>query len=449
MSRSPKDDLITFGGLVRERRKSEGWTQETLADKALGNVNRSSYISDVENGKQNLLPSSTLSIANALRVKREEIPESLRWPESKSVTTDAIETINKIHEIVAELEERDKARRSSPAAAQADTATSLEHYLGRDPDEFSRFLAHILNDIERAQTLNLQDKLGRSDSQAYDRLLAKLANIELSIAERKWTARAKKQAISATLLILVSLIIVLAFWQEILFRYYKFSIWAFRPVNAVERLMLPERYFLEPGISRTHNELAEYEGRQFNRGRGFDSDVDARAAEGLLSTCIDPLDLDLSALDLRRLSFDSVQQRCGRLDVSDVDFRAAIFPSGELPAAANLARSDFSGSVLIGVNFGNADIFRSVFDCADISGANFSRVRNMSPRQLDGALCGFQPENPPLLPSGHSVPEGCRWMEEPRVPSLNASAHDSPVNEEALLAFAACYQQRLSEPSAE
>jgi len=47
-----KYDSIAFGRLVRARRNERRWTQEDLAEKALGNRDRKGAVSKIESGKK-------------------------------------------------------------------------------------------------------------------------------------------------------------------------------------------------------------------------------------------------------------------------------------------------------------------------------------------------------------------------------------------------------------
>jgi len=70
-------DVITFGELVCERRKARGWSQESLAAEALGNLVRKGYVSAVENGKfRNITPENVKKFARALQIDRKLIPVS-------------------------------------------------------------------------------------------------------------------------------------------------------------------------------------------------------------------------------------------------------------------------------------------------------------------------------------------------------------------------------------
>ncbi len=63
------DDVITFGKLVRKRRKAVGWTQEALAAAALGNLDRKGVISQIKNGKiPNITRETVKKVAQALSV---------------------------------------------------------------------------------------------------------------------------------------------------------------------------------------------------------------------------------------------------------------------------------------------------------------------------------------------------------------------------------------------
>lgn len=62
--------IVTFGKIIRELRKSQGLTQEDLADKA--GVHRT-YIGMIERGEKNITLSNIEKLASALNIPISEI----------------------------------------------------------------------------------------------------------------------------------------------------------------------------------------------------------------------------------------------------------------------------------------------------------------------------------------------------------------------------------------
>lgn len=79
------DDAMRFGRLIRERREARGWSQEALAAEAFSNSTRKGYVSQIEAGKiPNITRNTVRSIAEALNIDPEDIPETLRWPGART-----------------------------------------------------------------------------------------------------------------------------------------------------------------------------------------------------------------------------------------------------------------------------------------------------------------------------------------------------------------------------
>ncbi len=80
---STSQDYEIFGQLVRSRRSALGLSQEALAEAALGNPDRKSYVSALENNRlSKITPNTALRFSDPLGLSREDIPASLRWPSS-------------------------------------------------------------------------------------------------------------------------------------------------------------------------------------------------------------------------------------------------------------------------------------------------------------------------------------------------------------------------------
>ncbi|ABD56453.1 helix-turn-helix domain-containing protein [Jannaschia sp. CCS1] len=76
-----RDDCEEFGRLVRKRRLDLGLSQEALAEAALGNPDRKSFISAIENNRlTKITPNTARKLSGPLGLNRGDIPTSLRWP---------------------------------------------------------------------------------------------------------------------------------------------------------------------------------------------------------------------------------------------------------------------------------------------------------------------------------------------------------------------------------
>ncbi|MGR3564289.1 MAG: helix-turn-helix domain-containing protein [Heliomarina sp.] len=79
------EDFQAFGKLVRQRRQTLGLSQEALASDALGNPDRKSFVSAIENNRlKTITPSTAQKLSGALGLSVEDVPASLRWPLSDS-----------------------------------------------------------------------------------------------------------------------------------------------------------------------------------------------------------------------------------------------------------------------------------------------------------------------------------------------------------------------------
>jgi len=79
--RSEITDYDTFAQLVRTRRRDLGLSQEALASAALGNPDRKSFVSAVENSRlEKITPNTAQKLSGPLGLSVEDVPASLRWP---------------------------------------------------------------------------------------------------------------------------------------------------------------------------------------------------------------------------------------------------------------------------------------------------------------------------------------------------------------------------------
>lgn len=408
-------DLQRFGELVRERRKHRGWTLETLAGMAFSNIDRKGHVSDIELGKPKALKSSTVrSLAVALDIEPEEIPTSLRWPEANSALRPSGKVVQDVYDQVALLVGRETEAAREVGFRDGALIELANRYTGSTPKDFDAAVASLSEVLEQTRQAATQDQLAEEDSRAYRLLLAKLADIEASMLDRQWSVRRRWGAAVLGGVLALAIGLVTVFASNITGLYHRFSIAYFRPDGAVARLLSEARYFDEAGNARSHEGLSEYEAAIYNRGRGLDSEADARAAQALLEGCPNSNGLDLAALDLRTLSLDKIREHCGRVTLSDVDFRGSGLPRVSFPPDTNLSRSRFSGATLAGTEFGNADVTGASFDCADISGADFRNVRGLTQTQLSNAVCGYGSMCGPKLPVGVAMPSDCTWIEDYR-----------------------------------
>lgn len=80
-------DYEAFGQLVRERRLALGLSQEALAAAALGNPDRKSFVSAIENNRLTKITSNTAKkLSGPLGLAREDVPASMRWPSANGPT---------------------------------------------------------------------------------------------------------------------------------------------------------------------------------------------------------------------------------------------------------------------------------------------------------------------------------------------------------------------------
>lgn len=81
-------DCEAFGLLVRMRRLNLGLSQEALAEEALGNPDRKSYVSAVENNRlTKITPNTARKLSGPLGLDRADVPASLRWPSANGPST--------------------------------------------------------------------------------------------------------------------------------------------------------------------------------------------------------------------------------------------------------------------------------------------------------------------------------------------------------------------------
>lgn len=74
-------DYEDFGRLIRRRRQALGLSQEALATEALGNPDRKSFVSAIENNRlSKITPSTAQRLSGPLGLVPEDLPAALRWP---------------------------------------------------------------------------------------------------------------------------------------------------------------------------------------------------------------------------------------------------------------------------------------------------------------------------------------------------------------------------------
>ncbi|GFE65734.1 helix-turn-helix domain-containing protein [Litoreibacter roseus] len=75
------NDYEAFGDLVRRRRHALGMSQESLAAEALGNADRKSFVSAIENNRlAKVTPATAKKLSGPLGLTRSDLPAALRWP---------------------------------------------------------------------------------------------------------------------------------------------------------------------------------------------------------------------------------------------------------------------------------------------------------------------------------------------------------------------------------
>lgn len=178
-----ESDLKAFGKLVRERREARGWAQENLANAAFSNLDRKGYVSKIERGQQRVKTSTVRSIANALDIDPVEIPSSLRWPEANADLARPNETIQSVYDQVAALVGQDVNNAREIGFRDGTLIELARRYVGGDPKDFESAVSSLSGALEATRQAIKHDELAEADASAYQSLLAKLADIELSIAE--------------------------------------------------------------------------------------------------------------------------------------------------------------------------------------------------------------------------------------------------------------------------
>lgn len=178
-----ESDLKAFGKLVRERREARGWAQENLAKAAFSNLDRKGYVSKIERGQQRVKTSTVRSIANALDIDPAEIPSSLRWPEANADLARPNETIQSVYDQVAALVGQDVNNAREIGFRDGTLIELARRYVGGDPKDFESAVSSLSGALEATRQAIKHDELAEADASAYQSLLAKLADIELSIAD--------------------------------------------------------------------------------------------------------------------------------------------------------------------------------------------------------------------------------------------------------------------------
>jgi len=86
---------VTFGRLLKARRGQKKWSQETLAREALGNPDRKSYVSALENGKLAQVSATTIQrLADCLDIPQSEIDALHGYSGDIAATLDALRREN-------------------------------------------------------------------------------------------------------------------------------------------------------------------------------------------------------------------------------------------------------------------------------------------------------------------------------------------------------------------
>lgn len=182
-------DSARFGRLVRERRKARTLSQEALAAAAFANADRKGYVSQIENGKiPNITRDTVRSIALALDIDSEEIPEALRWPEATQVARDTNTVVQKVettveatHARVSELQ----ATVDKLVASEEDRARELgikegmlialaRRYAEGSPGDFDAALFGLERALEVARDEHEKGQLPSSVSDAMDAVIARI-----------------------------------------------------------------------------------------------------------------------------------------------------------------------------------------------------------------------------------------------------------------------------------
>jgi len=190
-----KTDLEIFGEVVKSSRLLRKWSQEALAIEAFSNGDRKSYVSKIENGKQQNITTTTVkSLAVALDIDPEDIPSSLRWPEADASVRNSTEIMQDIYDQVALL-----VGKSEDSESREEVLLALtEKYTKSTTEDFQAAIKNISDMLEEARIAKRHDALSAIDKKDLQKLHSKLADIELNINRTPAPVNRKDIAVMAT-----------------------------------------------------------------------------------------------------------------------------------------------------------------------------------------------------------------------------------------------------------
>ncbi|MEM0908604.1 MAG: helix-turn-helix transcriptional regulator [Pseudomonadota bacterium] len=173
------EGAVEFGKLVRERRNAQRLSQEALAAKAFGNLDRKGYISRIENGKiPNITHDVVQQVATALEIDRELIPETLQWPEAARVVADTNTRVQALQTQLQALEDKlvaTEADRAREFGIKEGMLIALaRRYAEGSPDSFDTALAGLERALEVARDEREKGALASNIDEAVNQIFAKV-----------------------------------------------------------------------------------------------------------------------------------------------------------------------------------------------------------------------------------------------------------------------------------
>ena len=146
------EGFVNFGRLVREARKSRGWSQDALAAAVFDNPGRRGFISEIENGKRPQITLQTvLNIARVLEIPASALPASLRPAPAKGSddTTDS-ERLIALQRMVGALYDREESSAREAGIKEGLLIALARRYAEDNPRDFDEALAGLENALRVA-----------------------------------------------------------------------------------------------------------------------------------------------------------------------------------------------------------------------------------------------------------------------------------------------------------
>jgi tetratricopeptide (TPR) repeat protein len=149
-----------FGALVRRKRGEQAWSQENLAEAALGDPARKGMISQLENGRvRNPQQRTVERIAEALAISDEEVDACRSVSEQSTPRT--VQTISKPSENMAELQKKGEIQQNlGLALMERSRLTNDSQTLQEAIEAFRNALSHTTRENAARQWATTQNNLG-------------------------------------------------------------------------------------------------------------------------------------------------------------------------------------------------------------------------------------------------------------------------------------------------